>query len=55
MPQKDDGCRIEPPVSVPVAPGASDAAIAAADPPEEPPGPYSYSMGYNRDRSNLFL
>ncbi len=37
-PQNDAGCRIEPPVSVPVAPSASRAATAAAEPPEEPPG-----------------
>jgi len=38
MPTKAAGWRIEPPVSVPVAPGAISAATAAADPPEEPPG-----------------
>src|SRR5580693_6909348 len=38
MPQKLAGWRIEPPVSVPVAPSASRAATAAAEPPEEPPG-----------------
>src|SRR3546814_4985892 len=32
------GWRIEPPVSVPVAAGQSRAAIAAEDPPEDPPG-----------------
>jgi hypothetical protein len=32
------GWRIEPPVSVPVAPSASLAATAAAEPPDEPPG-----------------
>src|SRR5580704_13049323 len=32
------GWRIEPPVSVPVAPGARNAATAAAEPPDEPPG-----------------
>ncbi len=32
------GCRIEPPVSVPIASGASNAASAAAEPPPEPPG-----------------
>ena len=37
-PQKLAGWRIEPPVSVAVAPSASRAATAAADPPEEPPG-----------------
>ena len=38
MPVKEAGCRIDPPVSVPVAPSARCAATAAADPPEEPPG-----------------
>ncbi len=38
MPVKAAGWRIEPPVSVPVAPGHSRAATAAADPPDDPPG-----------------
>ena len=38
MPVKAAGWRIEPPVSVPVAPGAIAAATAAAEPPDEPPG-----------------
>ena len=41
MPDTPDiaaGCRIEPPVSVPVAAGAMRAATAAAEPPELPPG-----------------
>src|SRR5580704_3758464 len=38
MPVKAAGWRIEPPVSVPRAPGHSCAATAAAEPPEEPPG-----------------
>ena len=38
MPQNAAGWRIEPPVSVPVAPTHRCAATAAADPPEEPPG-----------------
>src|SRR5215475_12502654 len=38
MPTKAAGCRIEPPVSVPMAPTQSRAATAAADPPDEPPG-----------------
>ena len=40
------GCRIEPPVSVPVAAGVSRAATAAADPPDEPPGEHSRSQGF---------
>ena len=38
MPQKAPGWRIEPPVSVPVAPRQRPAATAAAEPPELPPG-----------------
>ena len=38
MPVKAAGWRIEPPVSVPVAPRQRSAATAAADPPDEPPG-----------------
>ena len=37
-PQHEDGIRIEPPPSEPVARGTMPAARAAADPPEEPPG-----------------
>ncbi len=37
-PQNDAGWRIDPPVSVPVAPIASLAATADADPPDDPPG-----------------
>ena len=36
--QKAAGWRIDPPVSVPVAAGASSADTAAAEPPELPPG-----------------
>ena len=38
MPQNAAGWRIDPPVSVPMAPSATRAATAAAEPPEEPPG-----------------
>src|SRR5450755_2733289 len=38
MPVTAAGCRIEPPVSVPIASGASNPATAALDPPDEPPG-----------------
>src|SRR5208283_5338374 len=44
-PQKDDGCRIEPPVSVPSAPAHNPAATAAAEPPLDPPGTRSRSHG----------
>src|SRR4029077_28030 len=45
IPHSDAGWRIEPPVSVPSAHGASPAATAAALPPEEPPGTRSRSHG----------
>jgi hypothetical protein len=38
MPAKAAGWRMEPPVSVPVAAGHRRAAMAALDPPDEPPG-----------------
>ncbi len=38
VPVKAAGWRIEPPVSVPVAPRHRLAATAAAEPPDEPPG-----------------
>ena len=46
MPVKLAGWRIEPPVSVPVAPGTKRAATAAAEPPEEPPGTRLRSQGF---------
>src|SRR5437763_77374 len=46
MPHNDAGCRIEPPVSVPIAHGASPAATAAALPPEDPPGTRPRSQGF---------
>ena len=45
MPVNAAGCRIEPPVSVPVAPGTRRAATAAAEPPELPPGTQSGCQG----------
>jgi hypothetical protein len=44
-PHIDAGCLTEPPVSVPVASGASPAATAAAEPPDEPPGIAAGSHG----------
>ena len=38
MPANAAGWRIEPPVSVPVAPSARCAATADAEPPDDPPG-----------------
>ncbi len=40
------GCRMEPPVSVPVVAGASLAATAQAEPPDEPPGVRVKSQGF---------
>ena len=40
------GWRIDPPVSVPNAPGTSRAATAAALPPEDPPGVRDRSHGF---------
>src|SRR4051795_5346547 len=45
VPVTAPGWRIEPPVSVPIASGASKAATAAAEPPPEPPGMRSRSQG----------
>src|SRR5579862_4682511 len=45
MPQTAAGCRMEPPVSVPSDSGASNAATAAAEPPDEPPGTLARSHG----------
>ena len=45
IPHKAAGWRMEPPVSVPIATGASPAATAAAEPPELPPGTRSWSHG----------
>src|SRR3954462_4945875 len=46
LPQSDDGCLIEPPVSEPSAQGARPADTAAADPPPEPPGTRVGSHGF---------
>ena len=46
MPQHAAGCRIEPPVSVPVVAGTRRAATAAAEPPDEPPGIACVSQGF---------
>ena len=54
MPQKAAGCRIEPPVSVPVAATHNSAATAAAEPPDEPPGTQSKSQGFLTAPKKLF-
>src|SRR5688572_29264664 len=45
IPQHAAGLRIDPPVSVPVAPGQRNAATAAPEPPLEPPGERSRAHG----------
>src|SRR5258708_1751335 len=45
MPVTAAGWRIEPPVSVPIESGASNAATAADEPPDEPPGTRDRSHG----------
>src|ERR1700677_1500929 len=45
-PQYAPGCRMEPPVSVPRATTDIPAAIAAAEPPLEPPGTRSSATGF---------
>ena len=45
-PQKLAGWRTEPPVSEPSAAGTTPAATSAAEPPEEPPGTRSGSIGF---------
>src|SRR5262245_19777293 len=46
MPQHAAGPRMEPPVSVPVAPEHRNAATAAPEPPLEPPGERSSAHGF---------
>src|SRR5689334_3180064 len=46
VPVSAAGWRIEPPVSVPSAPGTRPAATAAAEPPDEPPGTRVGSHGF---------
>src|SRR5687767_6405314 len=46
MPHHAAGPRIDPPVSLPVAPGHRNAATAAPDPPLEPPGERSSAHGF---------
>ncbi len=45
MPHSEAGWRMLPPVSVPIATGAWNAATAAAEPPLEPPGTRVRSHG----------
>ena len=49
-PQNAAGWRIEPPVSVAVAPSAIRAATAAAEPPDDPPGTSRVSGSFARDQ-----
>ena len=48
VPVKAAGWRIEPPVSVAVAPRQRSAATAAEEPPEEPPGTSLVSFPFRR-------
>ncbi len=45
IPHTAAGCRMDPPVSVPMPSGASNPATAAAEPPDEPPGTRDRSHG----------
>src|SRR5437588_7261392 len=54
MPHRLAGWRIDPPVSVPSETGASHAATAAADPPDEPPGTRLRSHGLRVTWKALF-
>src|SRR5438067_10837791 len=45
VPQNDDGIRMDPPVSEPVANGTIPAATAAAEPPLDPPVILAASQG----------
>ena len=53
-PQREAGCRIDPPVSVPKAPNTWRAATDAALPPDEPPGVRSRSHGFRHGPKALF-
>src|SRR5713101_4933665 len=46
-PQRAEGMRMDPPVSVPNEAVAMQAATAAAEPPLEPPGLLCVSQGFN--------
>ncbi len=54
MPQQLAGWRTLPPVSVPRASGTSEAATAAAEPPELPPGMRSRFHGFRVGKKALF-
>ncbi len=47
MPQNDDGIRIDPPVSEPIASDTTPAATAAADPDDEPPAIRPSPQGFH--------
>src|SRR5436853_128984 len=54
IPHRLAGWRMDPPVSVPRETGASHAATAAADPPDDPPGIRSRSHGLRVVKYALF-
>src|SRR3569623_33651 len=53
-PHRAAGWRMEPPVSVPIAPAQSEAATAAADPPDDPPGTCASDHGFRTAPRELF-
>src|ERR671938_2029765 len=53
-PQKAAGIRTEPPLSEPVAIGASPAASAAPEPPLDPPGDQSSAHGFRVGPNSRF-
>ena len=54
QPFSEPGMRIEPPVSVPSVSTASSAAIAAPEPPLEPPGMREVSQGLRQGPVHSF-
>ena len=54
-PQQALGIRMDPPPSDPVASGTIPAANAAADPPDDPPGPLEWSKGFNEGPKRLLV
>jgi hypothetical protein len=55
VPVKAAGWRIEPPVSVAVAPAHRNAATAAAEPPDEPPGTSAGAFSWSLSPATGFL
>ena len=55
VPQKVEGTRMLPPVSLPMSKGEAPAAIAAAAPPLLPPGDFTKSYGFLVKPNSRFL